>query len=86
MSQVGGTEIQYSQDPHPEVGEETRNITITEILPKEWGVCTHWTFQHEAPIPGKQAHRTSGIENQWGLGSEEPESYRKQTFLLKGYI
>lgn len=23
MSQVGGTEIQYSQDSHPEVGEET---------------------------------------------------------------
>ena len=63
-----------------------RNITITEVLPREWGVCTHQTFQHGAPTPGKQAPRTSGIENQWGLCSEEQENYRKQDFSLTGHI
>lgn len=33
---VGGTEIQYSQDSHPEVGEETGGTDhIIKILPKE---------------------------------------------------
>ena len=45
MRWVGGADIWYSQDPHPQGGQPTngRIIEIAEILPKEHGVqAPHW--------------------------------------------
>ena len=78
--------VLYSR-PIPPGGWSTnmRIMIITEVLLKERGVwASHQTPNLGDPVPGTQAPRTLGFEDQQNLLSGEPESCGNRDSTLKG--